>query len=73
MLDLIEAESGPNPTATLLILHGLGADGNDFVPIAQQLELQAVGTITAISSAGSPRCSLHRRNRVEHASASSLT
>ena len=45
MLDLIEAESGPNPTATLLILHGLGADGNDFVPIAQQLELQAVGPV----------------------------
>src|SRR5688572_33428098 len=45
MLDIIEAESGPNPTATLIILHGLGADGNDFVPIAQELELAAVGPV----------------------------
>jgi phospholipase/carboxylesterase len=43
MLDIIEAESGPNPTATILILHGLGADGNDFVPIAQELQLEQVG------------------------------
>jgi phospholipase/carboxylesterase len=25
------------------VLHGLGADGNDFVPIAQELELSALG------------------------------
>jgi phospholipase/carboxylesterase len=45
MLDIIEAESGPNPTATILILHGLGADGNDFVPIAQELDLTSVGPV----------------------------
>lgn len=45
MLDLIEAESGPNTTATILILHGLGADGNDFVPIAQELRLEGVGPV----------------------------
>jgi phospholipase/carboxylesterase len=45
MLDIIEAETGPNPTATILVLHGLGADGNDFVPIAQQLDLQEVGPV----------------------------
>jgi phospholipase/carboxylesterase len=45
MLDVIEAESGPDPTATILILHGLGADGNDFVPVAQELELDAVGPV----------------------------
>jgi phospholipase/carboxylesterase len=43
MLDIIEAESGDNPVATLIILHGLGADGNDFVPVAQELDLEAVG------------------------------
>jgi phospholipase/carboxylesterase len=48
MLDLIEAESGPDPTATLIILHGLGADGNDFVPIAEELDLQAVGPMRFI-------------------------
>jgi phospholipase/carboxylesterase len=45
MLDVIEAESGPNPTATILILHGLGADGNDFVPVAQELDLDRIGPV----------------------------
>ncbi|HVE54898.1 MAG TPA: dienelactone hydrolase family protein [Ramlibacter sp.] len=45
MLEIIEAESGPNPTATILVLHGLGADGNDFVPIAQELQLDGVGSV----------------------------
>jgi phospholipase/carboxylesterase len=44
-MDVIEAESGDNPGATILILHGLGADGNDFVPIAQELDLQGVGPV----------------------------
>lgn len=48
MLDVIEAESGPDPQATILILHGLGADGNDFVPIAQELDLEAVGPVRFI-------------------------
>jgi len=45
MLDVIEAESGDNPTATILILHGLGADGNDFVPVAEELQLDGVGPV----------------------------
>jgi phospholipase/carboxylesterase len=45
MLDLIEAETAADPTATILILHGLGADGNDFVPVAGELDLQAVGPV----------------------------
>jgi len=48
MLDMIEAESGDNPNATIIILHGLGADGNDFVPIAEELELEAVGPVRFI-------------------------
>jgi phospholipase/carboxylesterase len=48
MLDIIEAESGPDPTATILILHGLGADGNDFVPIAEQFQLGQVGPVRFI-------------------------
>jgi len=27
------------------VLHGLGADGNDFVPIAEELDLRAVGPV----------------------------
>jgi phospholipase/carboxylesterase len=48
MLDIIEAESGDKPTATILILHGLGADGNDFVPLAEELDLDAVGPVRFI-------------------------
>ena len=48
MLDMIEAESGDSPTASIIILHGLGADGNDFVPIAEELELDAVGPVRFI-------------------------
>lgn len=44
-LETIETETGPNPGATVIVLHGLGADGNDFVPIAQELELAAVGPV----------------------------
>jgi phospholipase/carboxylesterase len=44
-LETIEAETGPQPTATVVILHGLGADGSDFVPIAGELDLQAVGPV----------------------------
>jgi phospholipase/carboxylesterase len=42
-LEVIERETAPNPTASLIVLHGLGADGNDFVPFAEELDLAAVG------------------------------
>jgi len=45
VLETIESETGPNPVATIIVLHGLGADGNDFVPIAQELDLSAVGNV----------------------------
>ncbi|HYP84006.1 alpha/beta hydrolase [Variovorax sp.] len=41
----IEIETGPNPTASIVLMHGLGADGNDFVPIAQELDLRSVGPV----------------------------
>jgi len=41
----IEIETGPNPTASIVLMHGLGADGNDFVPIAQELNLSSVGPV----------------------------
>jgi len=44
-LEGLEFETAPNPTATIIVLHGLGADGNDFVPIAQELDLASVGPI----------------------------
>jgi phospholipase/carboxylesterase len=39
----IELQSGPNPVASLIILHGLGADGSDFVPVCEAFDLAAVG------------------------------
>jgi phospholipase/carboxylesterase len=47
-LETIEFETGPNPTASIIVLHGLGADGNDFVPIAEALQLDAVGPVRFI-------------------------
>ena len=44
-LQIIEAQTGDNPVATILIMHGLGADGRDFVPIAEQLDLSAIGPV----------------------------
>jgi len=44
-LEGLEFETAPEPTASIIVLHGLGADGNDFVPIAQELDLDAVGPI----------------------------
>lgn len=41
----IEIETGPNPTAAVILMHGLGADGNDFVPICNELELGAIGPL----------------------------
>ena len=39
LLETIELETGKNPTAAVIWMHGLGADGNDFVPIVNELEL----------------------------------
>lgn len=47
-LDLLEGTSGApgaEPVASLIVLHGLGADGNDFVPVAQMLDLSAIGAV----------------------------
>lgn len=35
----VEIETGPNPVASILWLHGLGADGYDFEPIIPELRL----------------------------------
>jgi phospholipase/carboxylesterase len=41
MLDCIEIEPQAAATASVIWLHGLGADGNDFVPIVEELGLPA--------------------------------
>ena len=39
LLDCVEHETGPQPTHSVLWLHGLGADGHDFAPIVPELNL----------------------------------
>ncbi len=41
----IEIETGANPTAAVILMHGLGADGNDFVPICNELDLSGLGPV----------------------------
>lgn len=38
-LDTIELQTREAPRFSLIVLHGLGADGNDFVPVVQALDL----------------------------------
>ena len=47
-LNLLEGQTGPEGApvaASIIVLHGLGADGNDFVPIARELDLSAIGVV----------------------------
>src|SRR5690349_13038296 len=39
LLEAVEIETGAKPTACVIWMHGLGADGNDFVPIVRELDL----------------------------------
>ena len=39
LLPSVEVETAPNPSASVIWLHGLGADGNDFPPIVPELRL----------------------------------
>ncbi|WP_457390337.1 alpha/beta hydrolase [Roseateles sp. P5_E1] len=45
MLETHVIETGPNPGTTLIVLHGLGADGHDFVPICGELDLKSLGAV----------------------------
>jgi phospholipase/carboxylesterase len=44
LLDALEIESAPSPTAAVIWMHGLGADGYDFVDIVPMLGLKAMPT-----------------------------
>ena len=41
LLDAIQLETGRDPQRSVIWLHGLGADGRDFVPIVGELDLPA--------------------------------
>ncbi len=44
-LECLEGATGEQPVACVIVLHGLGADGSDFVPVAEALDLSAVGAV----------------------------
>ena len=44
-LEVIEKQTGPNPRTTMLVMHGLGADGSDFVPFFDELDLSSIGPV----------------------------
>ena len=39
LLETVEITTGDTPAAAVIWMHGLGADGNDFVPIVRELDL----------------------------------
>jgi phospholipase/carboxylesterase len=47
-LQSIELHTGAAPRASVIVLHGLGADGTDFLPVADELALDAVGPVRFI-------------------------
>jgi phospholipase/carboxylesterase len=45
VLPPIEIQTAENPAASIIVSHGLGADGNDFVPIARELDLSTTAAV----------------------------
>jgi len=39
LLETVEIATGDHPEAAVIWMHGLGADGNDFVPVVRELDL----------------------------------
>jgi phospholipase/carboxylesterase len=48
LLEHIQVETKPNPDIAVIWMHGLGADGSDFVPLVQELKLDGLPGIRFI-------------------------
>jgi phospholipase/carboxylesterase len=44
-LDTLYFQTGDSPTASVIIMHGLGSNATDFIPVARQWNLRAVGDV----------------------------
>lgn len=44
-LETLEGATGEHPVASVIVLHGLGADGSDFVPVCEALDLSSIGAV----------------------------
>ena len=47
LLECVEVATGPAPVASIIWMHGLGADGYDFVPLVKELELNQLPGLEA--------------------------
>lgn len=45
LLPAVTLDTGPDPASSIIWLHGLGADGNDFASIASELDLDGCGAV----------------------------
>jgi phospholipase/carboxylesterase len=45
LLETVELQTGEAPNASVIWMHGLGADGNDFVPIVAELDLGPAASV----------------------------
>ena len=48
----IEIETGANPRASIVLMHGLGADGYDFVPLVPELNLPEGARVRFVADDG---------------------
>ena len=48
LLETIELDSAPDTTVSIIWMHGLGADNNDFVPLVKELDLRGCPAIRFI-------------------------
>ena len=53
-LETIQIETAPNPTVSVIWMHGLGADGSDFVPIVRELDLSGCPAIRFVFPHAAP-------------------
>lgn len=44
-LETLELQTGVDPKASVIWLHGLGADGHDFAPLVEELDLTPIGDV----------------------------
>jgi phospholipase/carboxylesterase len=44
-MQTIELNPDAAPTASVIVLHGLGADGTDFLPMADEIDLSPIGAV----------------------------
>ena len=55
LLQTFEVNPGVPPAASIIVLHGLGADGTDFLSFADELKLSVVGPVRYIFPRASVR------------------